>query len=511
MARTVHRTILPSSPALLMAMACLIISCLLLFLSLFIGQLGQMLLVVEGLLSFAVVAGAIWFRKDFDALEPITFVAISVFVGATLRSIYLVVSPATSDHVAFLIGNMSLSELAQYEGVIPISLLFFSLGYVIWTGRFPLEKMRSIRTTVWPRVRMNVFIAFFLVMGAVGTIGLIKVTNVSFASLAALSAKRVATASPTAGPAAMEEGATGNHAGYLRWLAKFVDIGTLLLYTSWAFRKGIDGKPKKFGLLRTAVICGLVSACMVWPIISSSRTSTVEIVFTLIVVNIYLRNRGKSWRFIKIGVIGALFALVVLIGMGLWRGATHETQARDETGLFQHAVDQTVGSGDFFPAERTAYIMAHYKHGEYYYGASYASWVFAPIPKSVWSDRPDLNMDAIVKGTIYQRDASINGYPPGMLGEAYMNFGLIGLLIVPFFLGILLRLTYNSFRPLLGVNRNATLIYASVLWPIGMQTPDLDFSSIMVNGITAVVPLVFAFWFMTKPARFARGARYAVA
>ena len=85
-----------------------------------------------------------------------------------------------------------------------------------------------------------------------------------------------------------------------------------------------------------------------------------------------------------------------------------------------------------------------------------------------------------------------------MIGEAYINFGYFGVLFIPFLLGALQRFVYVTFRPLLGVNRNATLLYAAILWEIGFQVADLNISLLMANVITTVLPLLLAFAFMKK-------------
>jgi len=389
---------------------------------------------------------------------------------------------------------MDSAEIADYECLVPLALVSLSMGYIFWKKRLAIEKFQTMRKTEWPPVRVIVLVTLFAILGMIGTYGLIKSTGVSFSSIIGLSAKRTVNASDNGG----DEYA---HAGYLRWVAQCSKVAFLLLYMAWGSQKNSAGQPRKFGFIRTVALAFLAFSCSVWPIISSSRSAVVETVFAITVIYIYERNGGSVTRFIRVGSACLVFALTVLVVMGLWRNLSQRGEVA-QAPFAQTFADQTLGSGNFMPAERTAFIMAHYGGKEYMYGSSYLTWLAEPIPKSIWPDRPDISdMASFVKGEIYQRQVLQAGYPPGMMGEAFINFGYVGLIVVPFFIGCLLRFVYLTFRPLLGVNKNATLLYAAILWQIGLQIIDLDFSLVMLNAVTTILPLLLAFSFMKKPSQ----------
>jgi hypothetical protein len=238
---------------------------------------------------------------------------------------------------------------------------------------------------------------------------------------------------------------------------------------------------------------------MAWPILSSSRTEVVGLVFAIMVIYIYERNQGRLTRFITIGGSCLVFALSALVIMGLWRSLAQHGEM-EQAPIGQTIADQTLGSGDFMPVERTGYIMGHFAGQQYTYGTSYLTWLAEPIPQSMWPNKPSASdIGAYVKGVIYQRAVEQGGYPPGMMGEAFINFGYPGLLFIPFMFGCLMRFTYATFKPLLGVNKNATVWYAGILWPIGLQVADLDFSHIVINVGTITIPLMLFFFCMKRP------------
>lgn len=499
MGQYVQRTLMSSSPILLLAAVSGGLAIGFLLLGALTNDMGASELVAIGWSMFAVICFAVWSRKTFDVFEPIVPMAISTFIGGTLRSMYIAWSPRDYSVIQFLVGDMTPADLVQYEFMVPIALASMALGYLMWRGRAPIERLPLISNTRWPPVRVLLIAGAYALVGLLGVYLLVKSTGVSFTGLVGLSAKRTVDLSSQGGDQYA-------HAGYLRWLAVCLKVSLLIVYMAWVSRKDANGNPRPFGPVRAVILGGLVFACMVWPILSSSRTAVIEIVFSLLVMYVYTRNRGNFKRFFRICMVVLVFALVVLIGMGLWRNISQRGSVTPAPFL-QTAADQSLGSGNFLPAERAAFIMAKYKDKPFLYGSSYFVWLAMPIPKAIWPDRPDISdMNDFVKGQIYGRDVLKGGYPPGMVGEAYINFGYWGVIFIPFLLGALQRFVYVSFKPLLGVNRNATLLYAAILWEIGFQVADLNVSLLMANVITTMLPLLLAFAFMKKEARVAVAA-----
>ena len=107
------------------------------------------------------------------------------------------------------------------------------------------------------------------------------------------------------------------------------------------------------------------------------------------------------------------------------------------------------------------------------------------IPRSIWPTKPNTALGPWVKEQIFGRDVRNNGWPPGVVAEGYINFGYIGIFLVPYLYGLLLRLYYNAFRPLLGRSLVATIVYTSGLYP-------LCFSGLSNNVALGVVGAVYA-------------------
>src|SRR5207237_610278 len=127
--------------------------------------------------------------------------------------------------------------------------------------------------------------------------------------------------------------------------------------------------------------------CEIWPFVSSSRTAFVEIIFDLVIIYIYQRNRGSLSRFFQIFAICIVIALGAVVTMGLLRNLSQRGEVR-EAPVAQTFADQILGSGDFLPAEREAYIIEHFRGYPFAYGSTYLVWLAEPIPQTIWPERP---------------------------------------------------------------------------------------------------------------------------
>ena len=116
--------------------------------------------------------------------------------------------------------------------------------------------------------------------------------------------------------------------------------------------------------------------------------------------------------------------------------------------------------------------------GELEYGKSYLSAITLPIPRAMWPEKPGL-ADHMVKRATTTRQYDKEGRIITYLGEAYVNFGTIGLLLFPLALGFLLSRFYEkAFLPdTLVISQLAYLIAAPCL------------IQVFRDGLNSLVPL----------------------
>ena len=69
--------------------------------------------------------------------------------------------------------------------------------------------------------------------------------------------------------------------------------------------------------------------------------------------------------------------------------------------------------------------------GEYYYGSIYLNLFLIPIPRPFWQNKPSL-VQWITDISISSRNLKELGAIPTIYGEAYVNFGILGIILIPF-------------------------------------------------------------------------------
>lgn len=469
-----------------MIAASLWIGCAALLVASWLARDGRLALIGVGVASALIVGTPLLRSRRFDPFDPLTLVVFSVAIGAALRSVFLATAPEDASAVVTLTDGVSAGTLALRSLWTLLGLSMLSLGYLLPFARVPIERLPVVARDAWSSHRSHLVVAALVVTSLIGNALLIRATGVEFGSLVALSAKRAVEVANGSGQGFA-------NLGYLRWASDLAKIACLLAATRWFGSRARHSPTWHLG--QGLYVAGLAGLAMVWPVLSSSRTGVLELAFALVVLYTYLRlgPRGRSarGRFLGMAVVGVLFALFVLVSLGLWRQASQRGAVLDRT-LASAIVSNTIASGNFFPLARTAVILDRVpERYDFRMGGSYASVLAAPVPRRVWSGKPEaLGRD--VRSEIYGRPTFKNGYPPGLVGEAYINFGYLGVVLVPLLAGVFLRVLYRSFRPLLGWNLNATLLYAAILWEVGFNLVAGEFSANAVNLATTLIPLLLA-------------------
>jgi hypothetical protein len=84
--------------------------------------------------------------------------------------------------------------------------------------------------------------------------------------------------------------------------------------------------------------------------------------------------------------------------------------------------------------------------GHFYYGTTYLSILTLPIPRPLWPDKPALNFYLPEISTPARPMAQL-GMIVTLVGESYINFGYLGVIVVPFLLAYwLARFYFYAYR-----------------------------------------------------------------
>jgi oligosaccharide repeat unit polymerase len=232
--------------------------------------------------------------------------------------------------------------------------------------------------------------------------------------------------------------------------------------------------------LTLVITLGLMSTFI--PVLGNTRSVVVVIGLTILITLKYF-NRLKPG--IVIIWLGASLTLISVL-----------TELRTENqGLNvnrDNMVDAIIGSGNGLDSYRSALIMELVpENAPYQYGKSYLGIFSLAIPRSVWPTKPNTAVGPWVKEEVFGiSNVRNNGWPPGIIAEGYINFGYVGVLVMPFFYGAFLRIFYNSARPLLGRSVLGTVIYASSLYPLCFSGLSNNIALGVVAWLYSIVPMI---------------------
>lgn len=408
--------------------------------------------------------------RNFDPFEPTTLIALTVFVGTSLRAVWLQTSSA-AERVQFILMGTTLDQVAANVPWMLLSLVAFTVGYIVTPFRFKLERSRQVITYAMSRRRVELALSVSLIMAIIGVALLVRQYGISLTGdLAAQSVKRVQTFTNEGGEVVFGS-------GYEQFIAGAAQHGVALLAALLLSRMV---RPN----VRWLVWMGVLGFfAVLTPFLTSSRSQLVLVGLNILIFAFYY-NRLK----LRMILLCAALAVPIVATMGALRDQNTKTVMFDEGAT---AADRILGSGSSLDFIRTSAIMDRVPQVvEYQYGMTYLALLAAPIPRAIWADKPNVGLGGFVKSRIFGQQVRTNGWPSGMIAEGWINFGFPGLFVPLFLFGAMLRILYESCRPLLGVSFPITLLYSTTCYRLGFAMIALNFAHGITQALYYFAPLL---------------------
>lgn len=407
--------------------------------------------------------------------EPLTLFLIFILIGtvATSHMIAFTDTPRRNYIVSdteidrFIVGGLWLVG----------GLFFVGLGYTACNQRIRVERIfpsdKNIR-------RSGIALASIVVVviSLLATVQYLNSTG-GFTSIADLSRKRSI------------EIASGGEIVYGN-AAYVQQAGTLavwLLYIAFAYYLK-SGERLSLG---AKILFGvLVVVSLAIPFVSSSRAS---IGYTLIgLLFIYGIHRKVSTSL----MISVLLAFSVLFSAMTGLRAVSQSAVGGEAEVFVNPAYALAESGNGLSIAGTAHILDGVpRKMDYQLGITFFSWITAPIPRSIWPGKPDVSLGKEIKEKIMGETVVRTGRPPSILTEGYINFGFVGFFLVSVAFGYVLKLSANSFLPVLSSSSVCAAVYFALITNLGALA-NAAFSQSVVRQITDVVCILLVYLVATR-------------
>ncbi len=389
--------------------------------------------------------------RRYDIFSPWSFVILSVVIGLTIRGFSITLdypNPGIIDEL-FLLGKPPTFFILP--AVILLAGLLILAGAYLYNpfrGTPDRRHARPIRPT-----RLYALVAVILATSLISTFLYISFTG-GFDSRF-LSAKR------TPIPGLDLAGLGYQSFGALRFLASLAIFAHLLVLCD-LLKPNARGRRWKIPLALSLFLL----ACTL-PFYASVR-SVIATNFILSSAVFYYST--KTLPILKIAASGTLVLTLISL-MTLLRAERNDTSALSKFNPLTQAFDSLILNRNQVELAKTAHIIEALPGTlDHQYGKTIAIWLAAPVPRSLWPDKPLIQPGPVIGNRIYNQDRA--GVPPGFIAEMFWNFHLPGVFLGCLLLGSFLRYLHEKFRPLPGNpggNCPQTLLYVAAPMMFGFQ------------------------------------------
>lgn len=427
------------------------------------GHLGLALL-----LFFPVMS-----RRKIGAFDPLGLFVLYVVLG-TIGNAY-VIAFSDSRRRGHLVNGEPI-ELFIWGGLwLALALMCVGLGYVLCQNRLRVERiLPNDRKFTSGGLHLAALIA--LVLALIATVIFIQQTG-GISGLANLSRKRAIEV-------VSGDDVVFASGGYTRLVAALPLIFISIMLTHY-LKAEKKLRPWQFAFLFVILMGGLI-----FPFLSSSRASILYSFIGLIFV--YGVYRRISVGLVVTSLVIGLSVFSVMTALRLYAnlsiGGVEAAQLE-----VPNPIVALAESGNGMSLSGTTHILDGVpERMDYKYGTTFVSWVVAPIPRTIWPGKPQISLGKEVKSVIMGQPAVKAGRPASFIAEGFINFGWIGFFAVAGLFGYMLRLTTNTFEPVMKDN----VFTATIYFALYLNVPALANGTIsqgMVRTLSDILPIYFIF------------------
>lgn len=356
-----------------------------------------------------------WFANDYRLFSAWTPTTASVIVGANLHSWGIVLRYPDQDTVQriFLLSR-DVDWLISTSWLYLLGILTVTVCYVMATHLFGTRQESAQRGGLLlssaSLATRAVPVASALLAVSLLSLGLF-VWQTGGLSGNSVSAKRTVIPGLSFDP---EEFRTF---GYLRFFNAGAVVATGILLYAW--REKLAKPRYSFAIVVS------VALSVAYPFYASNRSDIIGVVLAILVV-LWVANV----RIPRSTLLALVLIPMFVIGFAtIARNTASETPESLTSTVLEGVVEPLVATQNYADLAKTAHIAAAVPDQlEHRNGSTYLAWLVAPVPRALWPEKPIIGTGPLIGTQIYGNARS--GVPPGLFGEAVLNFGVLGLLIV---------------------------------------------------------------------------------
>jgi len=401
------------------------------------------------------------YKSRIDLLMPEIYIGLSLLMGTTLRTIWLtsVDSFNFTKQQSVLLGQ-DLTDLYFPLFIINIAIVSFLFGKKINLNYFKVKVTNNI--FIFKKRNFKILIMFACFVSVIGMFFLLKSVGITEIIAENISGKR----------RVFDENGQRNSFAWLRVFGKFAKFSFYLSVLYFLIYRISNSQNK---MIRFLTILSLLITIM-YSVINSSRTVLLDVAIISIFCFIVAERK------IPKKLVGVIIASSILIsGFIISKRDSKETGFNDN--FIYSSLESITANNNLFGVSKTGKISNHVlDEGSYYFGSTYFTWLYAPIPRSLWKEKPPVTPGLIVRIDILGENSDNNlggGIPPGLVAESFMNFGFIGIIFIPMLFGSFVNSVFKKIKKLILLNKIRSINPITILILLNVY---LEFTFKIVGG-----------------------------
>jgi hypothetical protein len=210
------------------------------------------------------------------------------------------------------------------------------------------------------------------------------------------------------------------------------------------------------------------------------------------------------------GKVAAVF-VAVMLGLTFFAGLRTADQAPEgsraravsNTGvdaIVKNAAPRAVGGREWMAIGPIS-VLVHRVPDYYPYqnGKTMVSFLWAPIPRAVWPNKPPFRLGPEISPAVFGFNVRrITGDPPGLVGELWLNGGLIAVVVGMIVFGVLVRRVERLHQLVSATQGLAALLYGVLIIFLCLRLPTNDITGTIQEVVELLLPLTVLLWIVRE-------------
>ena len=451
-----------------------------LFISFFYNYNYSFFLLIPSFLILLITSIPILISNDHNVFSPLCYLIYFIFLNLFLRNLYIIYDYPSKSYVDGIFLLYESKDLLIKPVLLTLTgFIFFTLGYLFYRSKsaYPKNTNNSVN---WNSKKLNLL---SFVLSLISLISLIKFIVASKLNFLLITLKSFSSYRGTA-----TDLSDYNANGFLRVL---IQLSLVVFYINYIHFKKSQNKTfsNKFYLIFSFLIS------LLFFFFTQSRSGVMFLFINCFLINYYLNFNKFSYK--RLLVLSTIVVLFFSFMTSLRGGSGFDLNDAFQDSLFS-VLDPLVANNGGIDTSKTAHIINYVdKHNDFKYGSGYLFIFSSFIPRTIWPNKP-VNIDSEVGIKIYGATSYGTGaVPPGLIAESYWNFGYLGILIIPFIVGIFTRRIHNYFK-IINNDNNKILLYVVCFIGVPYSCFGSSITSALIGLIYLLVPLYLSLKYISK-------------